>query len=37
LQHDALNTWLGSNVEDGQKSLLKRAKANSFATLGKVI
>jgi len=37
LQHDALNTWLGNNIEDGQKSLLKRAKANSFATLGKVI
>ena len=37
LQHDALNSWLGKNVEDGQESLLKRAKANSLATLGEVV
>ena len=37
LQHDALNTWLGKNIVDGQTSLLKRARANSLATLGEVV
>ena len=35
LQQDALNTWSGTNREEGQKELLKRAKNNSLATMGK--
>ena len=34
LQQDALNAWAGSNRDDAQKALLKRAKDNSLATLG---
>jgi len=34
LQQDALNIWAGSNRDDAQKALLKRAKDNSLATLG---
>ena len=34
LQQDALNAWSGSNREEGQKELLKRAKNNSLATTG---
>ena len=37
LQHDALNSWKGVDVENGQKSFLNRAKANSLATLGQAI
>tara|TARA_B110000263_G_scaffold99897_1_gene87328 strand:- start:969 stop:1976 length:1008 start_codon:yes stop_codon:yes gene_type:complete len=37
LQHDALNSWSGSNREKGQKALLQRAKANGLATSGKVL
>ena len=35
LQQDALNAWSGKNREEGQKELLKRAKNNSLATIGK--
>ena len=35
LQQDALNAWSGTNREEGQKELLKRAKNNSLATMGK--
>ena len=35
LQQDALNAWSGKDREKGQKELLKRAKNNSDATLGK--
>ena len=35
LQQDALNAWSGKNREEGQKELLKRAKNNSLATVGK--
>tara|TARA_Y100000766_G_scaffold275231_1_gene278030 strand:- start:1826 stop:2827 length:1002 start_codon:yes stop_codon:yes gene_type:complete len=34
LQQDALNAWSGSNRDEGQKELLKRAENNSKATLG---
>ena len=37
LQHDALNSWKGVDVENGQKSFLNRARANSLATLGQAI
>ncbi len=37
LQHDALNSWKGVDVGNGQKSFLNRAKANSLATLGQAI
>ncbi|MAR15290.1 MAG: fructose-bisphosphate aldolase class I [Candidatus Marinimicrobia bacterium] len=35
LQQDALNAWSGTNKVEGQKELLKRAKNNSLATMGK--
>ena len=35
LQQDALNAWTGTNRIEGQKELLKRAKNNSLATMGK--
>ena len=34
LQHDALNSWKGANVSDGQEAFLLRANANSLATKG---
>ena len=37
LQHYALNSWKGVDVENGQKSFLNRARANSLATLGQAI
>ena len=35
LQQDALNAWSGTNREEGQTELLKRANNNSLATMGK--
>jgi len=35
LQQDALNAWSGKNRKEGQIELLKRAKNNSLATMGK--
>tara|TARA_Y100000768_G_scaffold360179_1_gene317236 strand:+ start:4573 stop:5580 length:1008 start_codon:yes stop_codon:yes gene_type:complete len=37
LQQDALNIWQGSNRSEAQKAFLRRAKANSLATMGKFI
>ena len=36
LQADALKAWNGSNRDDGQRELLKRAEQNSMATFGKL-
>ena len=35
LQHDALNSWGGSDRDAGQKALIYRAEKNSLATYGK--
>jgi fructose-bisphosphate aldolase class I len=35
LQHSSITAWAGSNVAAGQKELLRRAAANSLASLGK--
>lgn len=37
LQFSCLNAWAGSNVAAGQKELIRRAAANSLATLGKYV
>jgi len=37
LQADALNGWSGSNRENGQSNLMKRAESNSLATKGALV
>lgn len=37
LQGSCISAWKGSNVKGGQEELLKRAKANSLASLGKYV